>query len=848
MKLKAKITLVTLGTVLTLFVLAMIINTMIFYHEAREFRNAEITSSFDFFLNQINHATNITEITGYDLARSGEILYTLKSNDPAKQKEIFEQYLIARVKNEKSILGGGLWYEPYRFNETYMGPYALREKDNVKITWEYSNPKYDYHNQTYYRAAIPKDWDITKKRERSYYRIPPYLDKIGDTEIIFVTLSTLMYDSSGKILGLTTVDWSFEDLNKLLGQFDITKSSYTTLIDLPNSKIVFYPDKNLIMHDKSAIKWTEKIQYDKLEKNKIAKLESEFIDGVEHDIYYTVTNADYLLAAVINKKEAYAVIGGIVARNVLLSVVTLALVGFFIFIVVDLSIKPLNKIITVLRGIASGSLDLKERINIKSTDEFGELADTFNNMADKIESQNQEIKEYSETLEDKVIQRTDELNQTLQEVTKLKKQQDGDYFLTSLLLEPLGKVNVDSENLSVDFYVKQKKTFEFKNSVKAIGGDLCIGNSIQLKNRDYTIFLNCDAMGKSIQGAGGALILGSVFGAIIERTKSTKVMQSQSPEKWIKGAFIELHKTFETFDGSMLVSMVMGLVDNKTGLLYFINAEHPWTVLYRDGKASFIETEFMFHKLGMGGGTHNTIYVRTFQMLAGDVILIGSDGRDDLIIGMEEISGQRIINEDENEFLLRVEEGKGELKEIANAIQTVGELTDDFSLLRLEFKAPPAPSLESSSVQVLEAIKKARILEKKGKHADALIELRAAYNIEPQNPILLRDLVKLSLYLKHYAHTIEYAKEYINLRPIDTEIIFALSYAYKRNNQKMEAVELGEQIRLREPKNVKYLTHLIELYMNIDTKRANTLLNEVIKIAPENEKLLNLQESLRSLS
>ena len=109
MKLKAKITLVTLATVLTLFVLAMIINTLIFYHEAKEFRNSEITSSFEFFLNQINHATNITEITGYDLARSGEILYTLKSSDRAKQKEIFEQYLIARVKNEKSILGGGIW-------------------------------------------------------------------------------------------------------------------------------------------------------------------------------------------------------------------------------------------------------------------------------------------------------------------------------------------------------------------------------------------------------------------------------------------------------------------------------------------------------------------------------------------------------------------------------------------------------------------------------------------------------------------------------------------------------------------------------------------------------------------
>ena len=32
-------------------------------------------------------------------------------------------------------------------------------------------------------------------------------------------------------------------------------------------------------------------------------MESEFIDGVEHDIYYTVTISDYLLAAIINKKK-----------------------------------------------------------------------------------------------------------------------------------------------------------------------------------------------------------------------------------------------------------------------------------------------------------------------------------------------------------------------------------------------------------------------------------------------------------------------------------------------------------------------------------------------------------------
>ena len=34
--------------------------------------------------------------------------------------------------------------------------------------------------------------------------------------------------------------------------------------------------------------------------------------------------------------------------------------------------------------------------------------------------------------------------------------------------------------------------------------------------------------------------------------------------------------------------MVMGLLDTETGVVYFMNAEHPSTVLYRDETADFI--------------------------------------------------------------------------------------------------------------------------------------------------------------------------------------------------------------------------------------------------------------------
>lgn len=56
------------------------------------------------------------------------------------------------------------------------------------------------------------------------------------------------------------------------------------------------------------------------------------------------------------------------------------------------------------------------------------------------------------------------------------------------------------------------------------------------------------------------LLLGAVFGSIIERSRIDENLRNYSPEKWLKNSFIELHRIFESFDGSMLVSLVLGLV------------------------------------------------------------------------------------------------------------------------------------------------------------------------------------------------------------------------------------------------------------------------------------------------
>ena len=290
-------------------------------------------------------------------------------------------------------------------------------------------------------------------------------------------------------------------------------------------------------------------------------------------------------------------------------------------------------------------------------------------------------------LEDKVQERTQELKDSLDQVQALKTKQDGDYFLTSLLINPLARNEVVSKRVVIDFLVEQKKQFTFRKWEEELGGDLCIAHSVILENRPHTVFLNADAMGKSMQGAGGALVLGAVFQSIIERTRLDSFDKTLLPRNWLREVTRELQNVFESFSGSMLVSLVLGVVNDDSGAMYFINADHPRTVLYRGGQARFIEEAITLSKLGSAIQPED-IKVYQTRLQPGDVLIAGSDGRDDLLLPTDlpdAPEDNRFIYGNEEEFLQRVQEGRGNLSAIKAGLLKQGELFDDLSLVRLEY-------------------------------------------------------------------------------------------------------------------------------------------------------------------
>ncbi|TGL24593.1 stage II sporulation protein E [Leptospira yanagawae] len=343
--------------------------------------------------------------------------------------------------------------------------------------------------------------------------------------------------------------------------------------------------------------------------------------------------------------------------------------------------EGLNETSRSLGELAKGNFNVI--VNPRSSDDFAKQAFYLNSVIGTLKNMYQEIRDLNEGLEEKVTLRTDELNQSLLDLSKLKVQQDGDYFLIHQLLNPFAIKDIKSKHFQVDHFLRQKKSFEFKNRKYEIGGDINISHTIHLNEEKFLLFVNADAMGKSMQGAGGALVFGSVFQSIVQRTKTDARFQNLAPDVWLKSIFQELQLIFETFDGTMLVSLSLGLIAEGTGKLFFLNAEHPMIVLFRNGKANYLFPTVSYRKLGTLGA-NSAKEVNEFQLQPQDVLFIGSDGKDDLLSKNREGEWE-VLSEDEN-FLEIVVKTQGNLEQMIQEIDSIGQVIDDISIIRIAYE------------------------------------------------------------------------------------------------------------------------------------------------------------------
>lgn len=525
-------------------------------------------------------------------------------------------------------------------------------------------------------------------------------------------------------------------------------------------------------------------------------------------LFMGATSTIALLLFMMNRSEH------VLGQAIQFSAITFLICGTLAFIYFYTWTYSLKQISEATYSVAMGG---RGNLPMLSNDrELVELAVNFDAATYEINT----IRNY---LTELVDEKTKTLSDAYEELKQLKSRQDGDYYLTSNLIESLTEMRPESDSVVIDSLIKQYKTFEFMGHTKEIGGDMNAGYSIRLQGEKYTLVVNADAMGKSLQGAGGVLVLGSALRSLIERTQINEDIRNQSPERWLKNAFLELHRLFSSFNGGMMASMICLLIHDASGYTVMINAEHPKGILLRRAQSSFISHHEGLRKLG-NTAVKGRLWVDTFMMQHGDIVVLGSDGRDDLVVGHDD-EGQPVMNEDDRRILRIVRAADGDLPRIFLGIRASGEIVDDISLLRVQYagRKIDKPAAVAELWRQHEAAQDAQ---------QRIVILRKILQSDAENVVAWQALFRLYLGSKNFVEAAFISECILRLRPDRDFFMYSAALLFYKIGNYEKAINYADRLALR---NWHFAPYLVLLGMIHEARQdaegmreAGLLLTELI--------------------
>ncbi len=357
-------------SLILLLVFLYFINTLFITKNLTNTVNSKVVFECKSYADKINGIINTLYDNAFAVKHAGELFYNLSKDINIISKNTIEQFLKNQIISNKNVFGTGIWYEKYSFNKVeYFGPYVYRDGDKVVLTYDYSNSEYDYPRQSWYTIAVPEDWNRMNKREKDIYITEPYYDETLDT--IFITITSVMYDSTGKIIGTVSTDWTLDFIPTLLDQIYITDNSLTVLLDPVTNQILYLSKSNEKGKSFKEFWWG----INDIVPGTLKKLKHNSNNYIS---YFEKLNTGYLLGFIIPEKEIYNVIDKFKNQNIVIYLIITFSILMLVFIIVSTITKPIKKIAEKLSQIAEAEGDLTQTIEHRSKDELGILSKNFN--------------------------------------------------------------------------------------------------------------------------------------------------------------------------------------------------------------------------------------------------------------------------------------------------------------------------------------------------------------------------------------------------------------------------------------------------------------------------------------
>jgi sigma-B regulation protein RsbU (phosphoserine phosphatase) len=399
-----------------------------------------------------------------------------------------------------------------------------------------------------------------------------------------ITCAAPFFKADGDFAGVVCMDMLIDDLYDVLVDFDMLPGDedYAFLVDSSGAAVsTQFRDRQMnIITDKSI---NDEICINIL--NGVTDVSYNEVDS--YYAYAPIKGVGWKLVLHVPQTYIQTPVDNISNKmigSIMMYLFVFVTLSFVIYWVVKDFARGLTEPLYMLRQdakvISSGDLD--HEIKVVTNDEIGDLAVSFNHMAVS-------LKEYIANLT---------------QVTAEKEKIGAELNVAA---------QIQSDMLPSIFPpFPEKKEFDLyatMDPAKEVGGDFY---DFFFVDNDHLALVIADVSGKGIPAA---LFMMSAKIVINDRT-----MMGGTPAEILKYAN---NRICEKNEGGMFVTVWLGILDIKTGILICSNAGHEFPALCRNGKYELFKDE---HGFVMGGYDDEEYTDYEIQLSPGDKIFVYTDG------------------------------------------------------------------------------------------------------------------------------------------------------------------------------------------------------------------------------
>lgn len=351
-------------------------------------REEHLESIIEMSLQSINDRTHLLEHSVQNLAAAGEHFLRIKQDNPNYDVQpAVQKLLLSHFQGMPEILGGGLWYEPYVFykEDRLFGPYVHRVSGKMEFTWELSSEKYNYPQQDWYLLAIQGMEPPERQDHGSVFWTAPYIDQAGSNAPM-VTVDAIIYDRNGKFAGLSTLDWSLEEITKFISHLNITPRSQAFLID-PQSHTFLQKTESGTLPSIAESEWASGLHFDDATDD-FRNIKGVKANDLENRVYYAQTDVGAIFGVLIPENDFFDTARKVSHANSTISIIIALVAVVCVFTILLLFFRGFRRILarfrdSVQKDPGSGEI-MVQPIPYTANDEFRPVVDAFNEISQRI--------------------------------------------------------------------------------------------------------------------------------------------------------------------------------------------------------------------------------------------------------------------------------------------------------------------------------------------------------------------------------------------------------------------------------------------------------------------------------